>query len=179
MVITPGEVVINLQALLDALHRDSTGAVGDEPVELGSGQGGGKGGADQIHAGKQLLGFFQIGALPQNPGDELKGSHIVLAGDKGLVIRIAHKVQPSHAQPLFVDGIVEKGRAFGNVCHAHQGIVLAVISHVPEAQGKPAGHYNDFLTIGKFIVKGAAKIEVTGLISCSSTHSCLPPVFSL
>ena len=63
----------------------------------------------------------RLAQRPSSQGNQLKLRNVLLSVGRGVVIdRVAHKVQPSHAQPGFVDGIVVQRIALCHVGHAQE-----------------------------------------------------------
>ena len=88
-----------------------------------------------------------------------------------MIDRVAHKVQPSHAQPGFVDGIVVQRIALCHVGHAQNGVVAVQLSGLTKAEGVIARCDHELFPVGKLIVQIAAKVKIFGLVGGSGTHN--------
>ena len=117
--------------MADGFYCNGLVLVSDEPVQLCRRHFFVKRRAQQAKRFHFFLGFGSTGALAKNPRDQFILCHIVrMICRSGGVAGVAHKVQPSHAKPLFVDGIIKKRVALGNVCSADHGVVLCRYAHV-------------------------------------------------
>ncbi len=165
-----GGVVVDLQAFLYGFHSDGLFLVRNDPMQLSQGQLVAERSIDQIDLVQQQSCLLHTGALAENPGNELKGGHIVLAGGKGLVVRITHEIQTGHAKPFFVDGIIEQREIPSKMRHSDQSIMVLHFSHVTEGNREIPGHDDNFFSVGEFVIQCSAKIEILGFISCCCTH---------
>ena len=78
----------------------------------------------QVHAGEFLTGFFQSSTLAENPWDEFKLGYVFFIRDRIGISSISDKMQSGHAESLFIDCVVVKWIAVGNMSHADDCIVL-------------------------------------------------------
>ena len=78
----------------------------------------------QVHAGEFLTGFFQSSALAENPWDKFELSYVFFIRDRIGICGISDKVQSGHAESLFIDRVVVKWIAVGNMSHTDDCIVL-------------------------------------------------------
>ena len=53
---------------------------------------------------------------------------------------------------------------------AYYRIMGSYPAHINKVKGKVSWHYDYFLTVGAFIVKGSSKVKIVRFISCRSTH---------
>ena len=164
-------VVVNMQAVGHGFHRQGAGAVGDEPVLPGKGQRFTEGDVHKVDPLQQHLRLLQCGALSQDPGDELKGRHIVPVLTGRMVFRIAHEIQGGHAQPLFVDRVVIQRIVPLHMGHADHCVMLPQLSGAAEQEGIPARRHRDLVPVGEFIVQCASEIKAFRPVRSCCTHS--------
>ena len=74
---------------------------------------------------------------------------------------ISYEIQTCHAETFFVNGIIVKRVVSGYMSHANDGIVR-VQNFVRMAEMKWVVSWSDgdFVSVGKFIIKGSAEIEI-------------------
>ena len=87
---------------------------------------------------------------------------------------IADKVQPCDAQALLIDGVIVERVLPRHVGHADHRIFCAEVPHAAQAKRVGARRDGDLVTVGKFIIEIAAKVETVGCIGCSCTHGKHP-----
>ena len=86
------------------------------------------------------------------------------------ICSVADKIQPRHAQALFVHRIIVKGIVLCHQPHTDDGIVVRLILRVAKAQGVVPGGNHDLVAVRNFIIQGAAKIKTGRLIGCCCAH---------
>ena len=166
----PHGVVIDSDALPHRFHGDGTVPIRNDPVQRRYRKLGAKGRVGKIHAVQIRPCLLHRCALPQNPGNQLKGCHIVLSLCQRLIVCIARKIQSRHAKSLFVGGIVIQRIFPRHRCHADDGIMPGQAAHIPEMEREAARRYHHLFPIGHLIVQGSAKIMILRMIRCRSTH---------
>ena len=164
-------VVVDLKPLGGGFHGDGAGGIGENPVQLGSGQLRAEGRSGQVQPGKQCPGLRQSGTLAEYPGNQGVLRHVVLSRD-GLVRipGVAHKVESRHAQSLFVHGVIVQGIPTRHMGHAENGIVTVFRSGVPEGEGEVPGSEGDLLSVREFIIQRPSKIGAFRFVTGCGTH---------
>ena len=121
------------ETVLGGFYRDCTGAICNEPMQLGGRHVRTESVTGDIDPGQKCFGFFQVCALVEDPWDQFKLRYIVLSVVEGCIMGIAHKVQPSHGKALLVKGVKIQGIVLGHASHAEDGVALVGFSAVAEA----------------------------------------------
>ena len=167
-------IVVDLQTIRDGLDHDRAAFVGKEPVELRGRELRAERRADEVHCAQGLTGLRERRAAAQQSGNELKLRDILPIGDDLGVLRAADKVEPRHAEPLFVHRVVVKRKAVGDVRRADDGVMRVHHAAVAQGDGEAARSDDDLLAVGKLIVERAAHVKVSGLVRCCGTHGKPP-----
>ena len=166
----PDGVVVNLEPVLDGLNGDGFLPVGNYPVKGREGKLRGKANIHEVYSFEKHPRFGNVGALSQNPGNKLKGGHVVLALGFGLIVRVAREVEPSHRKPLFVGGFVVERVAVHNGGHSYHGVVLFEGGDFFEVQNEISRGNGDALVIGILEVEVPPEIVVLGFIGRCGAH---------
>ena len=167
----PGRVVVHVQAVGGGFQRDAAGAVRDHPVQRGQRVLGAEGQVQKVGVFQQRPCLGQAGAAAQQPGNQLKLRDVLLPVGRGVIDGVAHKVQPGHTQPGFVDGVIVKGIALRHMGHAQNGVVVAQLPGLAELEGIVARRDHKLFPVGKLIVQIAAEIKIFGLVGGGGTHN--------
>ena len=164
-------VVVDFDALANGLHRDRFILVGDEPVQLRQRQLLTEGLVDQVDALKQRPRLGDRGALPQHPGNELELRDVVLPRRALFIVRVAHEVEPSHAQPLLVHRVVVQRHVARDIGHADHRVVPPHRAHHAELERIIPRRHRHLVAIGELVIERPAKVKVLRLIGCRRTHA--------
>ena len=167
-------VIVDVQAVGSGLHHDAPRFVGNEPVQLREGQLLTERDIDDVGFCKQRAHLGQRRTAAQQPGDQLKLSDVAFAILRRVVDCIADKVQPCDAQALLIDGVIVERVLPRHVGHADHRIFCAEVPHAAQAKRVGPRRDGDLVTVGKFIIEIAAKVETVGCIGCSCTHGKHP-----
>ena len=159
-----------MQTVVRGFHGDTAGLVGNQPMQLGEGQGRVKRLIEQIHSFEQRTRLSKRCALSKQPGNQLKLRDIVMILRGGLIDRVADEIQPRDAQTLFVDGVVIERIVVLNIRHADDSVVCAHFTHLSERKRVIARRDGHFISIGKLIIQIAPKVKIAGTKRCSCTH---------
>lgn len=149
-------IVVDLQTIRDGLDHDRAAFVGKEPMKLRGGKAFAERRAGEIQRAQGLTGLRERRAAAQQPGNELELRDILPIGDDLGVLRAADKVEPRHAEPLFVHRVVVKREAVGDVRRADDGVMCVHHAAVAQGDGEAARSDDDLLAVGKLIVERAA-----------------------
>ena len=168
-------VVVDFDALANGLHRDRLVPVGDEPVQLRQRQLLAEGLVDQVDARKQRPRLGDRGALPQHPGNELELRDVVLPLRALLVMRVAHEVEPGHAQPLLVHRVVVQWHAARDIGHADHRVMPLQRAHRAEVKRIIPRRHRHLVAIGKLIIERPAKVKILRLIRRCRAHAKASP----
>ena len=117
-------VIVDVKAIFHGFDDKAAGSICENPVELSTGEVFAELCVGQVHAGEFLTGFFQSSALAENPWDEFELGYVFFIRDRIGICGISDKVQSGHAESLFIDRVVVKWIAVGNMSHADDCIVL-------------------------------------------------------
>ena len=114
--------------------------------------------------------------MAENPWDEFELGYVFFVRYWFCIDCISYEIQTCHAETFFVNGIIVKRVVSGYMSHANDGIVR-VQNFVRMAEMKWVVSWSDgdFVSVGKFIIKGSAEIEIFCFISCCCAHIFLPP----
>ena len=145
--------------------------IGQQPVQLRGGKLRAKGRADQLEPRQPVAGLRHAGALPQKIGDQLKLRHVFAAWNYIGIGGVAHKIQPRHAQTLFIHRIVIQRIILRHMRHADYGIGMIQPSGMAKRKGIAARGDRHLVAIGKLIIQRSAKVKVAGLIGCRCAHA--------
>ena len=132
-----------------------------------------KGNAPEVEAVQQNPGLGNGGAPAQDPGDEFKGSDVVPTWLLLPVHGVAGEVEPRHAEPGLIGGLVIQRVVSQYIGHADHGIVPVQSPHLPEPEGVAPGRDGDGFLIDIIEIQVPAKIVVLRLIGDGSTHKNL------
>lgn len=161
-------VIVDVQPIPGGFHRQCAGAVRDDPVEPGAGESSAEIRPGQAEDLQQRSGVIQIFAPAKDPGEEFEGGDPVPA--RMSVPGKAGEIQPGHAKPGLVHGIVKEGITIFHMGHAHDGQMPGQVLRFPEGQRKIPGRKDHLLPIGPAMVQGPAKIKLLTVKSDGSTH---------
>ena len=120
----PYRVIVDVEAIFHGFDDKAAGSICENPVELSTGEVFAELCVGQIHAGEFSTGFFQSSALAENPWDKFELSYVFFIRDRIGICGISDKVQSGHAESLFIDRVVVKWIAVGNMSHTDDCIVL-------------------------------------------------------
>ena len=168
-------VVVDFEALTNGLHRNHLVPVGDEPVQLRQRQLLAEGLVDQVDARKQRPRLGDRGALPQHPGNELELRDVVLPRRALFIVRVAHEVEPGHAQPLLVHRVVVQRHAARDIGHADHRVMLLHRAHRAEVKRIIPRRHRHLVAIGKLIIERPAKVKILRLIRRCRAHAKASP----
>lgn len=124
-----------------------TGAVGNEPMQLGDGELGAEGVGGEVEVREELLGFSQVLGLAEEPGDKLKLGDVVLIFDGGEVLGVAGEVETGDGEAVFVDGVVVERVVISDGRHADDGVVGGLRGGGTEGEGEIARRNDDFFAV--------------------------------
>ena len=113
-----------MEAIFHGFDDKATGGVCEDPVKLGAGEVFAELSAGQIHTGEFLAGFFQSSTLAEDPWDEFKLGYVFFIRDRIGISSISDKIQSGHAESLFIDCVIVKWIAIGNMSHTDDCIVF-------------------------------------------------------
>ena len=116
-------VIVDVETVLYGFDDEASGGVCENPVKLGAREVFAELSVGQVHAGEFLTGFFQSSALAENPWDEFELGYVFFIRDRIGICGISDKVQSGHAESLFIDRVVVKWIAIGNMSHTNDCIV--------------------------------------------------------
>ena len=113
-----------MEAVLHGFDNEAAGSICEDPVKLGAREAFAELSVGQVHAGEFLTGFFQSSALAENPWDEFELGYVFFIRDRIGICGISDKVQSGHAESLFIDCVIVKWIAIGNMSHTDDCIVF-------------------------------------------------------
>lgn len=116
-------VIVDVEAIFHGFDDKAAGSICENPVELSTGEVFAELCVGQIHAGEFSTGFFQSSALAENPWDKFELSYVFFIRDRIGICGISDKVQSGHAESFFIDRVVVKWIAVGNMSHTDDCIV--------------------------------------------------------
>ena len=165
-----------MKSVCHRLHHNGLLPVRDHPMKLGHRILFIEWGIGDVDPGKQYPRFFYRGTLAQKPERQLKLCHVILLNsffflkNRFSVHRISHKVQPGHAKPLFIDGIIIKRIIICHMGHADHGVMLLHFSLKPKRKRIIPRSNGHLLPVWKFIIQIPSEVKVFCLINCCCTH---------
>ena len=140
-------VFVYLKPFFGGLHHDTAGSVRDYPVELSGWELFAERSSGEIHAGDKLPSLGKFRALGKYPGDKFELRDVPHAFTRLGVLRVAHEVQPRHAETLLVHGVVVERVAARSVSHSDDRVVIGERSSMPEFKREFPRSYRDLLAV--------------------------------
>lgn len=161
-------VVVDFETVFHGFDNDAAGRVSDDPVKLGNGELVGEVDIAKIELGEEGFGFGEVGALAENPRDELKLRNVVFAIGVRIINGVADEVETGDTETFLIDGIVEKGIAVGDVSDADHSVMGIQSASFTESKREIAWDNYGFFAVRKFVVEVATEVIV--FISGGCTH---------